>query len=132
MRVADRAPKVIAGIGAAALLAFGLWAFFDPRAFYKGVATWPPFNKHFIHDIGAFQIGLGLTLLLALVRGDALFVALAGVGGGAAVHAAAHWIDRDLGGKSTDPWVMTVLAVLLVAGAVLRHKGRRRTSFRRL
>ncbi len=128
----DRAPKVIAVLGATIMLGFGLWAFLDPRAFYKGVAVWPPFNKHFIHDIGAFQIGLGLTLLLALVRGDALFVALAGVGGGAAVHAAAHWIDRDLGGKSTDPWVMTVLAALLVAGAVLRHRGRRRTSFRRL
>ncbi len=130
--MADRIPKIIAGLGAATMLGFGLWAFLDPRAFYQGVAVWPPFNKHFIHDIGAFQIGLGLTLLLALARGDALFVALAGVGGGAAVHAAAHWIDRDLGGKSSDPWVMTVLAALLVAGAVLRHKGSRRTSFRRL
>lgn len=128
----DRAPKVIAVLGAAIMLGFGLWAFLDPRGFYKGVAVWPPFNKHFIHDIGAFQIGLGLTLLLALVRGDALFVALAGVGVGAAVHAAAHWIDRDLGGKTTDPWVMTALAALLVVGAVLRHRGRRRTSFRRL
>lgn len=128
----DRIPKVIAALGGVVFLAFGLWAFLDPRAFYKGVAVWPPFNKHFIHDIGAFQIGLGLTLLLALLRGDALFVALAGVGGGAAVHAAAHWIDRDLGGKSTDPWVMTALAALLLTASALRYRGRRRTSFRRL
>ena len=128
----DRGPKIIAAIGGLLLLGFGLWAFFDPRAFYKAVAVWPPFNKHFIHDIGAFQIGLGLTLLLSLVRGDALLIALAGVGSGAAVHAVAHWIDRDLGGRPGDPWVMTALAALLLAGAVLRYRGRRRTSFRRL
>ena len=130
--MAERAPRIIALLGGLSLVVFGAWAFRDPRGFYDAVAVWPPFNKHFIHDIGAFQIGLGLTLLLALVRGDALFVALAGVGGGAAVHAAAHWIDRDLGGKPADPWVMTALAVLLVTGAVLRQRGRRRTSFRRL
>ena len=114
------------------MVGLGIWAFLDPRAFYEGVATWPPFNKHFIHDIGAFQIGLGLTLLLGLLGGDALFVALAGVGAGQAIHALAHWIDRDLGGKPGDPWAMGILAAILVTGAVLRRRGRRRTSFRRL
>lgn len=113
------------------LLGFGIWALLDPRAFYQGVATWPPFNRHFIHDIGAFQIGLGVTLLLALMKGDALFVALAGAGAGQTVHAFAHWIDRDLGGKPSDPLSITALAVLLVAGAVLHQRGRHRTSFRR-
>lgn len=130
--MADRAPKIIAGVGAVALLGFGLWAFFDARAFYRAAAVWPPFNNHFLHDIGAFQIGLGLTLGLALALKDALFVALAGVGAGAAVHAASHWIDRDLGGKPSDPWVMSAMAALLLIGAFLRHRGRRRTSFRRL
>jgi hypothetical protein len=30
------------------------------------VATYPPFNEHLLHDIGAFNLGLGATLLLAL------------------------------------------------------------------
>lgn len=128
----DRIPQIIAVIGGLVFVVFGIWAFMDPRGFFEGVATWPPFNKHFVHDIGAFQIGLGLTLLLSLVRGDALFVALAGVGAGQSVHAVAHWIDRDLGGKSTDPWAMSALAALLVTGAILRRRGKRRTSFRRL
>lgn len=127
----DRAPKAIAVIGGLTLLGFGLWALADPRAFFDTVATWPPFNRHFIHDIGAFQVGLGLALLLALALGDALFVALAAAAAGQTLHALAHWIDRDLGGKPTDPWAMTALAALFLAGAVMRRRGRRRTSFRR-
>jgi hypothetical protein len=37
-----------------------------------------PCNQHLIHDAGAFQIGIGAALLLALVCPDALLVALTG------------------------------------------------------
>jgi uncharacterized membrane protein len=128
----ERAPRVIAAIGGISFVGFGIWAFLEPRSFYGSLAAFPPFNKHFVHDIGAFQIGLGLALLIALVNADSLFVALAAVGLGQTMHAVAHWIDRDLGGKPSDPWLMTALAVVLVAGAVIRRKGRRHTSFRHL
>lgn len=130
--MAERAPRLIAIFVGLVFVAFGVWAFLDPRAFYDAVAVWPPFNEHLIHDIGAFQIGLGLVLLLALIMGDGLFVALLAVGAGQAIHAVAHWMDRDLGGKSSDPWAMTAVAALLIAGAVARRKGRPRASFRRL
>ena len=130
--MSERAPRIIAILGALLFLGFGAWAFLDAKGFYEGVAVWPPFYRHFIHDIGAFQIGLGLIMVLALTSGDTLLVALAAVGAGQAVHAAAHWMDRDLGGKASDPWAMSVLAALLLAGAVARMKSPRRTSFRRL
>jgi hypothetical protein len=76
----------------------GLWAFFWPSSFYERIALFPPYNPHFLHDAGAFQIGLGATLLLALYWRDALLVALLGVGLGAALHAVAHVVDRHLGG----------------------------------
>jgi len=131
MRI-ERAPRIIAAVGGLAFVAFGTWAFAKPRSFFDALAVFPPFNEHFIHDVGAFQIGLGLALLLSLVSADSLLVALAAVGLGQTVHAVAHWIDRDLGGKPSDPWLMTALAAVLVAGAVIRRRGRRRTSFRRL
>ncbi len=112
----------IAGIGGALLVWWGVWAFFWPRSFYDNIATFEPYNEHFMHDIGAFQIGLGLTLLLALRMRDALFVAMVGVGSGAALHAIAHITDRNDGGRSSDPGALGLLAVLLLVGAALRWK----------
>ena len=99
------------------LIAAGMWAVLDPRGFYDGVATWPPYNVHFLHDIGAFQIGLGAALLLGLTRRRALFVVLAAVALGQSVHAVVHVLDRDLGGKPSDPIVMVLFAAFLWAGA---------------
>ena len=118
-----RAVRGITFAAAAFFLVTGVWAFAAPRSFYDTVATYPPFNEHLFHDIGAFQIGLGVTAVAALVWVDALRVALAGLTAGAVVHAVSHVIDRDLGGRSTDPWTLSAFAVLLVValGLVLRR-----------
>ena len=52
-------------VGIAFWVGFGLWAFVDPRSFYDALATFKPYNKHFLHDIGAFQIGIGAGLYAA-------------------------------------------------------------------
>ncbi|MBI5949542.1 MAG: hypothetical protein HY875_15490 [Chloroflexi bacterium] len=123
----ERLVIVVAGLGAAAFLVFGLWPFFWPRSFYDELATFEPYNVHFIHDIGAFQLGIGVTLALALWRrNDALLAALGGAGAGSVFHAIAHFRDDSLGGKETDVFVFGFLAVLLLAGAY----GRLRASAR--
>lgn len=119
--------KAVRGItlaAAAFFLVTGIWAFAAPKNFYDVVATYPPYNEHLFHDAGAFQIGLGVTAAAALLWRDALRVALAGLAAGAAVHAVSHVIDRDLGGRSTDPWTLSVFAVLLLValGLVLRRQ----------
>jgi hypothetical protein len=110
------------GIGAAVFLVFGAWALADPESFFDEVATFEPYNQHFIQDIGAFQIGLGSVLLLALlVPGqDALAVALLGTGAGSAVHVVTHIIGRDLGGRpeSDIPMFVALTLLLLVPGAL--------------
>jgi hypothetical protein len=57
-------------------LAFGIWAFFAPASFAEFVAF--PYNRHLLHDVGAFQIGIGATMLLALLWADSIMVVLAG------------------------------------------------------
>jgi hypothetical protein len=122
-------PRYVAAAAGLFLVAFGLWAFFDPRSFYEQIATFKPYNRHLMHDIGAFQFGLGATLLVALVWTDALAVALAGAGAGSVVHAAAHWWDKDLGGKSSDPYTLTFIAIIIVVAGGMRHRlGREATS----
>ncbi|MBW3594860.1 MAG: PPOX class F420-dependent oxidoreductase, partial [Actinobacteria bacterium] len=103
-----------------------LWAFFAPRSFFDAVAVFQPYNEHFVHDIGAFQIGLGAVLVLGAYLADALFVALAGVGMGATLHLISHVMDRDLGGNpSSDIPLLAVMTGALVAGAIVRGKGAR-------
>jgi hypothetical protein len=115
-------PATVAVAAGAGLVALGLWAMIVPQSFFEAVATFEPYNQHFLQDIGAFQIGLGATLLLAGLKPSlaSVTVALVGVGLGAAFHAISHVVGIDLGGKpATDIPVFTVVAlVLLWAGAV--------------
>lgn len=118
---ANRLITILAALGAAFFLVFGLWPFFDARSFFDQVATFEPFNAHFLHDIGAFQVGIGVTLAAALWRrSDAIFAALAGAGAGSALHAIAHIRDNDLGGKVTDAFVFGLTAILFLAAAAWR------------
>ena len=122
-------PVMVAIAVGAAMVVLGLWAMIAPRSFFERVALFEPFNQHFLQDVGAFQIGLGATLLLAglLQRLTAVTVALVGVGIGAALHAISHVVGIDLGGQpATDiPLFALVAVALLWAGAVSwRRAGR--------
>jgi hypothetical protein len=111
---------VIAVVAALFFIAPGLWAFFDAKGFYDNLATFEPYNEHFIHDIGAFQIGIGAALVAALwKRSDALFAGLAGGAIGSGFHTVAHVMDHDLGGKDTDVFVFGVATLVMAAGAWL-------------
>ena len=117
-----RAVRVITLLGGLFFLSFGLWAFLGPRSFFDRIATYAPYNPHLIHDLGAFQLGIGATLLLALVWTDALLAALAGASAGGILHFSAHVQDRHLGGRTSDPASIGVIAALLVVGAVLQAR----------
>jgi hypothetical protein len=100
----------------------GVWAFADPRSFYDNIATFEPYNRHFLHDIGAFSIGLGAATLFALVtRWNALRVALAGLAAASVVHVISHAVDADLGGRDSDLPGLTIVALLFLIGAAAAH-----------
>ena len=83
-----------------------------------------PYNAHFIQDLGAFQIGLGLTLVLAaLVTSDALVAGLIGVGGGALLHVVSHLLSfNDGGNPGLDIPSLSILGVLLLIAGVMRWR----------
>ncbi|MEH1165506.1 PPOX class F420-dependent oxidoreductase [Micromonospora sp. CPCC 205539] len=87
----------------------GVWAMLAPTAF-SNWANFPP-ARHFVHDIGAFQLGIGVTLLLAIIWADALTVALAGYAVGGTAHTIIHLVDRNLGGTTGQ--------TIAIAGAVV-------------
>jgi hypothetical protein len=118
----SRLVKAICALAGVFLVVLGLWAFFSPMSFYEQLATFPPYNEHLFHDVGAFQIGLGAALLLPLVLKDVALLGLTAVGLGAVVHAISHVIDRDLGGRASDPYLLGAFALVLIVGALLRAR----------
>lgn len=74
----------------------GIWGLIDPNSFADAVGF--DAHRHFLHDVDAFQLGLGVILLLALIWADALATALAGFIVANTVHTVNHIVD--LGGGS--------------------------------
>src|SRR5215217_5514794 len=75
-------------IGGLFMLVLGIWAFFAPASFADFVAF--PYNRHLLHDVGAFQIGIGTTMLIALLWAESVMVVLAGYVVGARFHLPHH------------------------------------------
>ncbi|OBH29173.1 PPOX class F420-dependent enzyme [Mycobacterium sp. E1715] len=108
---------VTAAVGAVTA-GIGIWCLVDPASFADsvGFAT----HRHFLHDVGAFQLGLGVTLLLALIWADALATALAGFLVANTVHTVNHIVDLDVGGSTTQAWVLGGTSAALLVAFVLR------------
>jgi hypothetical protein len=114
--------------GAGFNLVVGLWALIAPQSFYDSIAVFPPFSQHFLHDIGVFQFGIGLVVLLALRWSDALTVTLVAGAVSSVLHLVSHVMDRNIGGRGliagtvhpSDYIVLGVVALALALAAVLR------------
>lgn len=116
-------PRFAALIGGLIFTIFGVWAMVAPQSFFDSLAVFDPYNQHFVQDIGAFQIGLGVVLLLAWFSGgaDAIAVSLLGVGVGSLAHAVSHIVGSDLGGTpGVDIPTFLVIGVVLLVGGVIR------------
>jgi PPOX class probable F420-dependent enzyme len=96
----------------------GVWCLTDPGSFAQSVGF--PAHEHFVHDLGAFQVGFGITLLLALIWSDALATVLAGYIVANTVHTANHIVDLDLGGSALQAWALGAASVTLIVAFVLR------------
>jgi PPOX class probable F420-dependent enzyme len=105
-------------LGALLTGAAAVWCLASPGSFADFVDF--PRHEHFVHDLGAFQLGLAASLLLALVWADGLATALGGFLVANAVHAVNHAGDLDLGGRDSDPWLIGAMAVLVGVALVVR------------
>jgi hypothetical protein len=113
----------VLALAGAGMLAAGLWAGTAPHSFARFVAF--PYHEHFLHDLGAFQVGIGVTLLLALIWRDAAAVALAGFLVANSLHVVSHAIDQELGGRVSDPYVFGAVSLLAGVALVVRLRQRR-------
>ena len=99
-------------------LAIGVWLLVDPDSFVDAIADFGPADSHFLRDIGTFQAGLGIALLVAAGRPSwripVLFAALAQT----VLHTINHLFDIG----ATDPgWQgpFNFISLLLLVGGIL-------------
>jgi hypothetical protein len=123
---ARRVVLTCAWIGALFFLITGAWSLLAPHSFFDALAVIPPYNRHMLHDEGAFKLGIAAGLLAAVFSRSGLAVGLWAGAVGASVHALSHWIDADLGGSFAASAELTVLAAVLVVGLVLSEMRRTR------
>ena len=118
----QRIARGIAALGLFFWLGSGVWSMVAPKSFFDNLATYPPYNEHLFHDIGAFSIGIGSFVVFALLGWTALQVALGGLAVASMLHAVAHIMDSGEGGKDSDPLSLSIFALVMVAGAVATHR----------
>lgn len=110
----------LAALLAALAVVVGVWALVAPDRFAAAVNF--PEHRHFVHDVGAFQLSIGATLLLALIWADGLAVALGGYLVGAVAHTVSHIVDRNEGGSDLQTWLIAVSALVAAAALVARWR----------
>jgi uncharacterized protein YjeT (DUF2065 family) len=62
----SKAVRFFTALSALMFVIPGLMLIFTPRLFYDLLADFPPYNQHFMGDAGAFSLGIGIALLMAL------------------------------------------------------------------
>ena len=112
------ATTVVGGV----LLIFGIWSLLLPRSF-DALIDFPPYNQHLLHDVGAFQIGIGVSVLISLMWSDSIGVALTAFIVAGTIHSINHALDRHLGGHSFDQWGLAGLVLLAGAALIIHLRG---------
>lgn len=111
-------------VTAVSMLVFGFWAWLAPGSFADFTAF--PVHVHYLHDAGVFQIGIGVSLLAALVIDDAVIVALTGFFIANTLHTINHALDLQLGGHVGD--ILGLGTLSLLAGAAIAWRIRRAST----
>jgi hypothetical protein len=104
------------------MLIFGLWSLLLPRSF-GALIDFPPYNEHLLHDLGAFQIGIGVSLLVSLMWSDSIGVALVAFIVAGTLQSINHALDRHLGGHPLDQWGLDGLVLVALAALIIHLWG---------
>ena len=129
MSLSLRSARAAAAVVGVFYLVLGGWALLAPGSFYDSIATFPPDNAHFLRDVGAFQVGLGLVALACASAPTGKRWVMAAVAAATALHVLSHVLDVEEGGSpARDIASLTLLALLAAAAATGMSGTERRTG----
>ncbi len=94
-------------------LTTGLALVFAPQWFFENIGNYPPFNRHYEGDLGAFVTAIGIGLLWA-ARAPQKYRPLIGIALlASALHLVNHVYDDVLMGASIQQMISGVITVAL-------------------
>jgi hypothetical protein len=109
-----RLVQLVVGLTGALNLLIGIAMLVAPAWFYDTIGTFPPYNRHFLGDLGSFLLPLGAGLLVA-ARDPARHALLIGVVAlGSLLHSLNHTYDALIGRAPLVFWLTDTLPLLLV------------------
>lgn len=99
------------------LAALGL--LFAPQWFFENVGHFPPFNRHYMGDTGAFLLPLAVGLMVA-ARDPGRYRFLIGLGALASIiHTFNHLYDAAFEGFTLGHWLLDLTPLVLLAIALI-------------
>lgn len=97
----------------------GLALLFAPAWFFDKIGPFPPFNRHYMGDLGSFLLPMGVGLLLA-ARDPARQRLLIGLMiAGSLLHTANHSYDALVGAEPLSHWLADVGPLVVIAALML-------------
>jgi hypothetical protein len=122
--------QVVVAIAGVLHLLVGLAMLLAPMWFFVAIGTFPPFNRHYTGDMGAFQLALGAGLLVAARAPARQRLLIGSAAAGNLLHLLNHAYDALIGHASLGFWladsgpllVMTLALLLVSAGWLDRRE----------
>ena len=107
--------RIVVAIAGAVNLFTGALLLLAPAWFFDAIGHFPPFNRHYMGDVGAFLLPLGVGLLIA-ARDPYRHRGLIGVAAvGSLLHVGNHLYDDIVAGQAAAHFVRETLPLLALA-----------------
>jgi hypothetical protein len=115
----DRAPsrlaRVLVGVSGVLFVVAGMLLLLAPRWFFENIGLFPPYNRHYEGDLGAFLLPLGAGLVYAARDPGRHRLLIAVVAFGSALHVLNHIFDGITQGFTWTHWLTDTAPLALSA-----------------
>lgn len=109
--------RLLVGLAGAFYTAAATLTLLAPGWFYQHLGHFPPFNRHYMGDVGAFVLPLGAALLWTARRPQQHRALLATATAASTLHLINHAVDAA--GEPLLHWLLDVVPLGLLAAALV-------------
>ena len=93
----------------------GLALLMAPTWFFENIGPFGLFNRHYLGDLGAFLLPMGIGLLVAARQSRQQLLLIAVVAAGNIIHASNHIYDALIGQEALSHWLSDTIPLIFFA-----------------